>query len=179
MPASPSDPEPCGDQSALPRLVRAAKRQQRLPPAAACAVCGARDPCVLVAGSVPLLCYACRRAQDGAASVEAHHLAGRRNSDYTLPLPANLHRVLSAQQQDWPEALRRNPDGSPLIALAAMLRGYLDLLHAALDRCIDALPDLLLQLDACLTQQCGDRWWERPDFAPFMRFATGLLHLGS
>jgi len=63
-------------------------------------------------------------------------------------------------QRDWPERTLRNPDGSPLLAAAAAIRGWLDILGLVVQRTVGHVPALLESLDARLRATYGDRWWE-------------------
>jgi len=63
-------------------------------------------------------------------------------------------------QRDWPEHTLRNPDGSPLLAAAAAIRGWLDVLWLVMQRTVGHIPVLLESLDEGLRTTYGDRWWE-------------------
>jgi hypothetical protein len=75
-------------------------------------------------------------------------------------MPGNDHRRLSDAQRDWPEETLTNPDGSPLLKLAAMLRGWIDYLRLLLERGVARIPPALEQLDQLLRAYIGERWWE-------------------
>jgi hypothetical protein len=66
-------------------------------------------------------------------------------------------------QRDWPERTLRNPDGSPLLAAAATIRGWLDVLSLIVQRTVGHIPVLLESLDEGLRATYGDRWWESLD----------------
>ena len=99
-----------------------------------------------------------------------HHFAGQRNSSVTIPAPANDHAAdLSAAQQDWPKQTRQNPDGSPLIAAAGCVRGFIDTILYLIKQGLLWVADMLEMADAFLTQKFGKRWWigtEIEQFAP-------------
>src|SRR5262249_22929846 len=98
--------------------------------------------------------------KQGASAVEAHHLAGRSNDDFTVPVLGNDHRVLSGMQQLWPAETLRNPEASPVRRAAAAFRGFLDLLYLILDR-LAWIPRFLEQLDDELTNRFGPKWWQQ------------------
>lgn len=145
---------------------RERRRQRQLGPDAACA-CGARDPRCLTRRDSEIVCAECLARRDGRPTDEQHHVAGRPNSDLVVPIPANEHRILSDLQEDWPDATRRNPDGSPLLAAAARLRGWLDILTLMIDRTVGQIPEMLEALDAWLRERIGHRWWD--DFYAWLR----------
>src|SRR4051812_34101732 len=78
------------------------------------------------------------------------HWFGQHNDPLTSPIPANDHRVLSELQAQWPEKTLRNPDGSPLLRIAAGLRGWLDVLRLLIERVAGWIPAALEQLDELL-----------------------------
>jgi len=82
----------------------------------------------------------------------------------TIGIDPNDHRILSDLQQQWPARTLRNPDGSPLLAAAAALRGWLDILRLLLDRVLSQVPRLLEASDAYLVSLAGPRWWETAAF---------------
>jgi hypothetical protein len=65
---------------------------------------------------------------------------------------------------DWPVETLRNPDGSSLLKVAALLRGWIDLLRLVIERTIGWTPDLLERLDAWLRARIGESYWTLPDF---------------
>src|SRR5215467_9967630 len=68
-------------------------------------ICGEKRPEALITGSVPIICAACKRKQEGKATMDDHHAFGEANdSATTIPVPVNDHRAeLSVAQQDWPK----------------------------------------------------------------------------
>jgi hypothetical protein len=125
-----------------------------------CPHCGERDPAALTGIAPDIICYGCLAAGRGQPTSEDHHYAGRRNDELTVPAPANDHRVLNDLQRDWPERTLRNPDESPLLASAAAVRGFLDILQVIIERMAVWIPVFLEWLDEELRRRHGDRWWE-------------------
>ena len=70
-------------------------------------------------------------------TTQRHHPAGRANSPRTVEVPANEHRALSEAQYEWPPRTLQNPDGTPLLTVAAALRGAADLIEE-IDRPLDS-----------------------------------------
>jgi hypothetical protein len=58
--------------------------------------------------------------------IELHHIAGRQNSNITIPVCPNCHAILSWGQRAWPEDWTK-PDNPPHIKRAIMLRGLAEL----------------------------------------------------
>jgi hypothetical protein len=106
---------------------RRAKAERRAGVGAGCA-CGETRPQALIPNSNPKVCAACDRKKKGKTAVDNHHVAGRANSPITVPIPVNDHRAeLSvAQREVWPKRTLENPDGSPVLAIAAGIRGFID-----------------------------------------------------
>lgn len=132
-------------------------------------VCGENRPSALIAGSKPMICAECKRRKQGLSVCDKHHVAGRANHQLTIPVPANDHRdVLSEDQYKWPKATRENRDHSPLLAMAACIRGLFATVVLLLKRLLLWIPELLEKLDACLTSYLGSKWWTRKEFADFI-----------
>ncbi|MGH9682859.1 MAG: hypothetical protein ACRD4S_04520 [Candidatus Acidiferrales bacterium] len=75
-------------------------------------------------------------------------------------MPVNDHRAaLSVAQYDWPEETLENSDGSPLLAAAAHIRGFIDMLYYMIDKFLAWIPDLLEYLNSLLTKSRGRKWW--------------------
>ena len=125
-----------------------------------CLYCPESDPFALHGVHPDIVCYECSAEQAGRAWIEDHHPAGRRNDSFTIPIPGNDHRLLNDMQNDWPERTLRNPDGSPLLAAAATVRGWLNILRLTIERTVGWVPPFLESLDAWLRAKQGDRWWE-------------------
>ncbi len=140
---------------------RKIRRQRRVGNGAACSVCSERDPNALIPRADRVVCYECLAMEGGRTPTEPHHLGGSQNSPFAVTVPGNDHRVLSDYQQDWPQETLRNPDGSPLLKAAALIRGWLDILRLIIERAIGWIPPFLERLDAWLQQQFGPCWWHR------------------
>src|SRR5208283_31290 len=105
---------------------REATAQRRVGLNAKCA-CGETRPEALIAGTKPIMCAECQRRIKGMTTKDNHHVAGEANSPITVPVPVNDHRAeLNVDQYDWPKKTLENPDGSPLRAAAAAVRGFVD-----------------------------------------------------
>jgi hypothetical protein len=114
-----------------------------------------------LSGAFPnLSCYECQAKRQGRTLIEQHHPAGRNNDEFTVPIPANDHRILSDRQIDWPLDTLRNPNASPLRAAAATLRGWLDILAELIKRILGWVPEFLEDLDDFLLERLGSGWWE-------------------
>jgi hypothetical protein len=74
------------------------------------------------------LCADCHNQVQGKPTFEHHHFAGRKNDNFSIPIPANQHAILSDAQYDWPWETLSNPDRDPLREFAAWFRGIHDLL---------------------------------------------------
>lgn len=123
-------------------------------------------PEALLTDRKPVICYECMLILSDLAPIEPDHPAGRHNSDVTVPVAANDHRaILSINQYDWPQPTLRNPDGSPLLAAAAALRGFANIVNYLLDQLIMAVALLLEALDIYLRKQLGPKWWLGTDIA--------------
>lgn len=158
------------------RLAREDKKRARLGQYAECADCGETEIRLLqrtrmgAVNGTDILCARCRLIRQGQHPKEAHHLAGRHNDPTTAKIDANDHAVLTDAQQDWPEATLRNPDGSPLLAAAAALRGWIDVLQLMIDRTVGWIPELLEFLDRALRNVWGTNWWEAPEMEGIERW---------
>jgi hypothetical protein len=125
-----------------------------------CRECQETTPFALTGTAPNILCQEHRNSKDGRSQVEAHHFAGKHNHSFTVPIPANDHRVLSELQNDWPIETLRNKRHSPLIAASAALRGWLDILRILIERVLGRIPPFLEQLDQYLTNKLGEQWWQ-------------------
>jgi hypothetical protein len=139
--------------------VRKAKARRRVGVGARCA-CGEVRPEALIAKSNPIICAACDRKKKGMTTMDDHHPFGRANSATTIPAPVNDHRAeLSTAQYDWPKETRENPDGSPLLAAAACLRGFVDTVVYLIKKGVLWIAEALEWLNAYLLEQLGPQWW--------------------
>jgi hypothetical protein len=127
-----------------------------------CSQCGESRPEALIAGSVPLICAACKRVQLSKSPFDLHHVAGAANDPLTVAVPVNDHRAeLSTDQYLWPKQTLENPQGSPLLASSARKRGFRRTVLYLIDELLSNDAERLEQLDAKLTGKFGPKWWER------------------
>jgi hypothetical protein len=92
------------------------RRQRRFPPDAACADCGERNRLLLCREGKAVVCYGCRLVRQGREPVERHHVGGR-PSTLLMPLPANLHRLLTVLQELWRGVLEPGSTEAQLVDL--------------------------------------------------------------
>jgi hypothetical protein len=130
--------------------------------------CGEARPEALIPGSNPPVCYACDRRRSTRRITDAHHIAGRANSPLMILVPVNDHRAdLSKAQYDWPKRTLQNPDHSPLLAGAAHLRGFADLMVYLLKSFLLWVADMLELLDTVLERKLGRKWWKNTKLESF------------
>ncbi len=134
---------------------------------AACA-CGEQRPEALIPGRNPVICAACQRRANGRATTDEHHPAGKTNSPITISVPVNDHRAqLSVAQADWPKATLLNAQGSPLLAAAASIRGFVDTVLYLIEQGLLWIAGMLESLDEYLAKELGHRWWRGTDIEQF------------
>ena len=105
--------------------------------------------------------------------MDKHHFAGEPNSPITVPIPVNDHRAhLSTAQYDWQKETRENPDGSPLLAAAASIRGFTDTVLYLIEKGLLWIADMLELLHAYLAKQFGPKWWLDTDLERFVQKGT-------
>jgi hypothetical protein len=122
--------------------------------------CGESRPEALVRGSNPIVCYECFQSKRGLSTFEKHHPAASANNPATIPVRSNDHRaVLSPLQYDWPQETLRNKERSPLLAVAANLRGYNETSDYLKSTLLQANPEFLEALETFLQEQFGPNWW--------------------
>jgi hypothetical protein len=146
----------------LERLKRIEEQYRRLgtrAPICAWPGCGESNSFALVGRHPDISCYEHHLLRAGGKPYEAHHVAGQANSDVTADVPGNDHRVLSALQAFWPEDTLRNPEHSPLLAAAAAIRGWCDVMQVVIDRSIGWIPGFLEWLNNILVDVIGVDWW--------------------
>jgi len=132
-------------------------------------VCGEGRPWALVWERDPVTCYECLSKQEGKATVEDHHVAGRANDPGTITVPANDHRAeLNTPQYDWPKKTLQNSEGSPLLARAGCIRGYVDTNDYLIRKYVLPDPEFYELLDAFLTDKFGPRWWTNTELEKFV-----------
>jgi hypothetical protein len=131
--------------------------------------CGESRPEALIHKNGETICAECKRRKDGKSTTDNHHFAGQANSPITIPVPVNDHRAeLSTAQADWPEETLRNPNGSPLRAAAACIRGFFDTVVHLIERGLIWVAEALEWLDEYLVARLGPNWWAG---TPLERFA--------
>jgi hypothetical protein len=134
---------------------------------AVCA-CGEQRPEALIPGSVPIICAACQRRAAARAMTDEHHFAGKANSPITIPVPVNDHRaILSVAQADWLKPTLTNAQGSPLLAGAAAIRGFVDTVLYLIKQGLLWIAGMLERLDEYLLKELGPRWWRGTDIERF------------
>lgn len=148
---------PLNDPSgAYGRQKRAARRKGKNKQCA----CGEKRPNALVPNSDPTTCTECQRKKEGYATDDKHHFAGEANHPLTIPVPVNDHRaVLTPAQYDWPKNTRENPDGSPLLAGAACVRGFVDTIIYLIKKGVLWIAKMLETLEDWLIQALGRKYW--------------------
>jgi hypothetical protein len=131
--------------------------------------CGEKRPEALIPGTEPTICAECQRRSRGQRTDDHHHVAGASNHPLTVPTPVNDHRAdLSTAQHDWPKTTRENRHGSPLLAGAGMIRGFVDYVMYLIRRGLLWAAEILEAADAFLLELLGPAWWQN---TPMARFA--------
>lgn len=110
----------------LARELRAQRRRASLGPNPRCRRCGEDRIMLLHRHGASVLCYTCISWACGRSGYEQHHIFGRHNDPSTMPVPANLHRLLSERQREWPQETLRNPEAKSHLVLAAGFRAMVD-----------------------------------------------------
>ena len=101
--------------------------------------------------------------------MDDHHFAKSANNPLTVPVPTNDHRAeLTVAQDDWPRETRDNPDGSPLLAAAGCIRGFVDWVVYLLQKGVLWVAEMLETLNKFLRDKHGSKWWVG---TPLERFA--------
>jgi hypothetical protein len=137
---------------------RKATAARRVAANAKCTYCSEHRPEALIARSNPLRCSACEAVRLGKSTFEKHHPAGRSNSAITIAIPVNHHRAeLSIAQHDWPPTTLQNPNHNSLIAAAARIRGYVDMLDFLTKELLHGIPEALEALPADVLRQFDDQ----------------------
>jgi hypothetical protein len=115
------------------------------------------------------MCAACQRAANGRTTIDQHHFAGRANNSATVSVPVNDHSTLNVVQTGWPKSTLTNPKGSPLLAAAACIRGFIDTVLYLVEIGLLWIADMLEKMDEFQVKKLGPRWWvntEIEQFAP-------------
>lgn len=76
-----------------------ARRAAMLPSHACCAVCGERDPLVLVPDHRQILCADHDAIRRGRAPLERQHVAGQQHGPWVVYVSANMHRRLTTRER--------------------------------------------------------------------------------
>lgn len=156
--------------SAITSHSRAVRQRRIHGPNAKCRDCGERDPSLLVAGSHPKRCEGCYRERKGRSTIDDHHPAGHVNSEFSMPVVANMHRKLTDLQTDWPLETLQNPSGCPLRRAAACLRGFVETFKEMAHRLLFWVIDLLEAASDWFLERYGPNWWIG---SPLERWADG------
>ncbi len=130
--------------------------------------CGEARPEALLAGSNPIICAECDRKRKGMTTTDDHHVGAEANDPTKIPAPVNDHRAeLSGAQADWPKRTLENPDGSPLLAGAGCIRGYVDTTLYLAERILLPRAEMLEILDEYLVNELGPKWWKETKLEQF------------
>jgi hypothetical protein len=106
-------------------------------------------------------CAECQRKHQGRSTEDEHHYAGAANDPTTISVRANDHRAdLTTAQLDWPTQTRENPDGSPALAAAGRVRGFVDTVVFLIRKGLLWVAEMLERLDAALVKRLGPHWWQ-------------------
>lgn len=147
---------------------RIAIASRRVGIGSACA-CGEMRPFSLIGGSKPVICHECKRLKKCCRTFDYHHVAGKANDPTTIPIGANDHTDLTEAQRAWPKSTLENPDGSPLLAIAARNRGNSDLIDHLMKKPLFRSAPFIEALDAFLASRFGRKWWTKREFVQFMK----------
>lgn len=132
-----------------------------------CACCAESRVFALDRNTNPRLCFKCKRAHEGKNTMDNHHVPGKANSDMTVRMPVNEHAELSEAQRDWPEDTLRNPEGCPLRAGAAGIRGTADLIVQSIKAFLLWIAEMLELLSDYLAEKLGPNWWINTQFEKY------------
>ncbi len=151
-------------------FARDARATRRVGVGSCCENCAEKRPLALIPGSRPRICANCQRQKQDRSSRDNHHPAGEANDSTTVPVPVNDHRAtLSPQQYEWPLQTWANPEGSPIRAGSARVRGYCETNDYPVGKLLIPNEEMLETLDEFLQKRLGTRWWvgtEMERFAP-------------
>jgi hypothetical protein len=153
------------EQRRNPEYRRQAIAKRRLGKRAKCVHCGEDRSAALIRKSKPRICAECQRTGQGKTKFDLHHVAGKNNHAGTIPVSANDHRArLSATQLNWPLKTLQNTDGSPVLAIAACIRGVIDFFEYCIDVFLRWIAEVLERLDTYLVDKNGPGWWVGTSF---------------
>jgi hypothetical protein len=131
--------------------------------------CGEMRTQALIREKNRVICHECKRKERGMTTRDNHHFAMKANSSITVPILVNDHRAeLNIAQHDWPKRTRENPEGSPLIAAAACIRGFIDTILYLINTGLHWIADMLETADACLANKLGPQWWKNTELQKFV-----------
>jgi hypothetical protein len=129
--------------------------------------CGETRPEAFAKGKSKV-CARCKRKRRGHARRDKHHVAGKANDPTTVSIDVNDHRArLTQDQLDWPKETRINPDGSPLLAAAGAIRGFIDTVMYLLEKLLLRHAEILEGIDAYLVRTLGRKWWLKTELKQF------------
>jgi hypothetical protein len=147
---------------------REARATRRVGIGSCCVECGENRPLALISGASPKICANCQREKFGRSPFDDHHPAGEANDSTTIRTPVNDHRAtLSPQQYEWPPKTWGNPDGSPIRASAARVRGYCETNDYLVCSLLIPNAEMLEALDEYLEKRLGPKWWVGTDMERF------------
>jgi hypothetical protein len=130
--------------------------------------CGESRPESLNSRKSPLICARCDRKRRGQKTSDNHHLFGIANSSLTASIPVNDHlAVLTVRQRDWPRQTLENRDGSPLLAGAATIRGFIDFIIYLMQEQLLPIARMLELLDTILRRKLGTKYWKKMKLKAF------------
>ena len=130
--------------------------------------CGEQRAWALIRQSEPPQCYECRKKKRRITTRENHHIAGEANDPTTIGVPANDHVAeLTRAQYEWPKKTLKNPEGSPLLARAASIRGLVDTKNYLTKKLRLSDPEFYEKLDEFLTEKFGPKWWKNSGLEKF------------
>lgn len=132
-------------------------------------LCGENRPKALITSEDSIICARCQRIKQGKSTVDQHHVAGKANDPTTAPTDVNDHRAdLSVAQENWEKPILENPEGCPVIAIAARITGVTDYIIYLLKKLVGWIPSMLVALSEYLKAQHGPKWWIG---TPFEKYA--------
>jgi hypothetical protein len=130
-------------------------------------------------------CHECAARADNRPVIENHHVLGRRQSDISLDLPLNWHRVLHAPEKRRDKVLLR-PGDNPLHQIAAAIMRGVDIARAFADygeahawwqwainlarkmaNIVEYAANWLLILAGWLEDRLGAEWFRDPGLPPW------------
>jgi hypothetical protein len=124
--------------------------------------CGESRPGSLNSRNDSVSCARCDRKRRRQKTSDNHHVFGIANSPFTASIPVNDHRAsLSVSQQNWPREILENADGSPLLAGAAKIRGFIDFVLYLMQEHLLPIATMLELLDTILRRKLGTKYWKK------------------